>query len=94
MHDGKAVSLAILMSDAFGGPTTDGIDDVGWAFNGAEAIPQTVPEGVDDTSVRHPWLQPFIERRTGRVRIALGLTAVFGEGEGRACIHDPVRCPE
>ena len=32
MHDGKAVSFAILMSDAFGGPTADGIDDVGRAL--------------------------------------------------------------
>ena len=39
MHDGKAVSLAILMADAFGRPTPDGVDDVGWAFNGTEAIP-------------------------------------------------------
>ena len=91
MHDGKAVSLAILMADAFGGPTADGIDDVGRAFNGTKAISQTVPEGVDDTPIRHPWLQPFIQRRTGGVRIALGFAAVFGEGEGRACIHDPVR---
>ena len=60
MHDGKAVTLAILMADAFGGPTADGIDDVGWAFNGTEAIAQTVTEGVDDTSIRHPWLQPFV----------------------------------
>ena len=93
MHDSKAVSLAILMADAFGGPTADGIDDVGWAFNGTEAIAQTVPEGVDDTSIRHPWLQPFVQCRTGRVRIALGFAAIFWEGEGRACIHDPVRCP-
>ena len=38
MHDDKAVSLAILMSNALGGPTADGIDDVGWAFNGTEAV--------------------------------------------------------
>ena len=48
------------MADAFGRPTTDGIDDVGGAFNGAETIAQTVPEGVDHTSFRHPWLQPFV----------------------------------
>ena len=82
------------MAYAFGRPTTDGIDDVGWAFNGTEAIAQTVTEGVDDTSLRHPWFQPFVQRRTGRVRIALGFAAVFGEGEGRACILNPVRCPE
>ena len=35
MRDGKSVSLAILMSDAIGGPTADGIDDVSRAFNGA-----------------------------------------------------------
>ena len=81
------------MADAFGCPTTDGIDDVGWAFNGTKAISQTVPEGVDDTPIRHPWLQPFVQRRTGRVRIALGFAAVFGEGEGRASFQDPVRCP-
>ena len=94
MHDSKAMSFAILMADAFGGPTADGVDDVGWAFNGAEALPQTVPEGVDDASIWHPWLKPFVQRRTGRVRIALGITAVFWEGEGRACILNPVRCPE
>ncbi len=93
MHDGKAVSLAILMSDALGHPTADSIDDVGWAFNGAEAIPQTVPEGVDDASIWHSWLQPFVQRRTGRVRIALGFAAVFGEGEGRAGFQDPMCCP-
>jgi len=64
MHDSKAVSLAILMADAFGGPTANGIDDVGRAFNGTEAIPQTVTEGVDDTSIRHAWFQPFVQRRT------------------------------
>ena len=84
MQDVKAVSLAILMADASGCPTADGVDDIGWTFNGAEAIPQTVPEGVDDASIRHTWLQPFVQRRTGGVRIALGFAAVFGEGEGRA----------
>ena len=82
MHDAKAMPFAILMANAFGGPTTDGIDDVGRAFDGTEAIAQTVPEGVDDTSIRHPWLQPFVQRSTGRVRIALGFVAVFGEGKG------------
>ena len=72
------------MTDAFGCPTANGIDDVGWAFNGTEAIPQTVTKGVDDTTIRHPWLQPFVQRRTGRVGIRLGLAAVFWEGEGGA----------
>ena len=94
MHDAKAVPLTILMADALSRPTTNGIDDVGWAFNGTEAIAQTVPEGVDDTSIRHPWLQPFVQRSTGRVRIALGFVAVFGEGEAVAGVYDPVRCPE
>ena len=64
MHDGKAVPLGILMVDVFGRPTTDGIDDVGRAFDGTEAIPQTVPERLDDTPIRHPWLQPFVQCRT------------------------------
>ena len=61
MHDGKAVSLAILMTDAFGSPSTDGIDDVGRAFDGTEAIAQAVSERVDDTSIRHPRLQPLVQ---------------------------------
>ena len=60
MHDSKAVSLAILMANTFSRPTADGIDDVGRAFNGTEAIAQTVSEGVDDTSFRYPRLQPFV----------------------------------
>ena len=60
MRDGKSVPFAILMSNALGAPTTDGIDNVGWAFYGTEAVPQTVPEGVDDTSIRHTWLEPFV----------------------------------
>ena len=81
------------MADAFSRPATDGVDDVGRAFDGTEAVTQAVSEGVDDTSIRHPWFQPFIERRTCRVRIALGFAAVFGEGEDGACILDPMRCP-
>ena len=49
------------MADAFGGPTADGIDDVGRAFDGTEAIPQTVPEGVDDTSLWHPRPEPLVD---------------------------------
>ena len=82
------------MADAFGGPAADGIYNVGWTFNGTEAIAQTVPEGVDHTSFRHPWCQPFVQRSTGGIRIALGLTAVFGEGEAVASVCDPVCCPE
>ena len=82
------------MADTFGGPTTDGIDDFGWTFNGTEAIPQTMPEGVDDAAIRHSWLQPFVQRRAGRVRIALGFAAVFGEGEAVTSVYDPLPCPE
>ena len=34
MHDAKAMPFAILVTDAFGRPTTAGINDVGWAFDG------------------------------------------------------------
>ena len=30
--------MAILMADAFGRPSADGIDDVGGAFNGTETV--------------------------------------------------------
>ena len=82
------------MADAFGRPTTDGIDDVGRAFDGTETVTQTVPEGVDDTSVRYTWFQPFVQCCTCRVRIALGFAAIFWEGEGGAGLQDPLCCPE
>ena len=37
MHDGKAVSLGILMAVAFGVPTTDCIDDIDKAVEGIKA---------------------------------------------------------
>ena len=37
MHDGKAVTLAILMTDAFGRPTCYGIDDVDKAVEGKKS---------------------------------------------------------
>ena len=58
------------MADAFGCPTADGIDDVGWAFYGTEAITQTVTEGVDWhgscllKSVRHFYDCSFLPRET------------------------------
>ena len=80
MHDAKAMPLAILVTNAFSSPTTDGINDVGWAFDGTETVTQTVPKGVDDASIRYPWLQPSVQRSNCRVRIALGSAPVFGEG--------------
>ena len=59
------------MSDTFGGPTTDGIDDFRWTFNGTEAIPQAMPEGVDDTSIRYIWLHPFVQSVACIVCLAL-----------------------
>ena len=37
MHDGKGVPLGILMAVAFGGPTTDCIDDIDMAVEGIKA---------------------------------------------------------
>ena len=81
------------MADTFGCPTADGVDDFGWTFNSTEAIPQAMPEGVDDASIRHTRLQPFVQRRAGRVGIALGFAAIFGKGEGGTVFQDPLRCP-
>ena len=36
-----------------------------------------MPERVDHTATWNTRLEPFVERRTGRVRITLGLVAVF-----------------
>ena len=86
--------LAIAVANAFGRPTADSIDDVDRTFNGAESIPQAVAEGVDDATIRHSWLQPFVQCRTGGVGIAFDFAAVFGESEGRAVLLDPMSCPE
>ena len=51
MRDSDTMPLAILMANAYGGPTSDGINDVGWAFNGSEMVPWAVSERVDDTSI-------------------------------------------
>ena len=37
MHNDKGVPLGILMTDAFGRPTADGIDDVDKAVEGIKA---------------------------------------------------------
>ena len=60
MRDGKSVTLAIFLAYSCGGPTADGIDDVGWTLDGTEAIPQAETEGVDHTSIWRPWLYPFL----------------------------------
>ena len=53
MDDSKAMPFAILTANAFSCPTTDGIDDVGRAFNDIEAITQVVPEGMHHVFFRH-----------------------------------------
>ena len=82
MHDGKAIPLAILMADAFGCPSADGINDVGRTFYGTKMVTQTMPEGVDDATIQHPWLQPFVQRRTGRVRTSACVVVVTGMRRG------------
>ena len=73
------MSFAILMADAFGGPTTDGIDDVGWAFNGTEAVTQAVPEGVDDTSIRHRGFSHLFSAALAELALHLASPQYFGK---------------
>ena len=40
-----------------------------------------MPERVDHTATWNTRLEPFVERRSGRVGITLGLVAVFWEGK-------------
>ena len=78
------MTFSVLMANAFGRPSADGVDDVGGAFNGTESIPQTVTEGLDDAPIGQQRVKPCVQRSTGRVGIAFGFVAVFEEGEGRA----------
>ena len=52
MHDSKAVSLAILMADAFGCPTADGVDDVDKAVEGIKAN-WTAKKGYGAIELKH-----------------------------------------
>ena len=42
---------------------------------------------MNHTSVRNARLQPLVDSCAGRVCVALGFAAVFGEGEGGASIR-------
>ena len=64
MHDDKAVSLAILIADAFGGPTADGMDDV-HASSGIETICQIQPEPfVQETLYASSTLTDPVEQKS------------------------------
>ena len=104
MHDGKAVTLAILMADAFGCPTADGIDDVCWTSDSQKTIPQTVPEGVDDTSIRHSRLQPFVQCHEFTVNVDQGISryrqplllclVILDEGAAEDSGHGQIMFPD
>ena len=53
-----------------------------------------MPERVDHTATWNTRLEPFVERRTGRVGITLGLVAVFWEGKLMVLLYDLLCCPE
>jgi len=53
-----------------------------------------MPERVDHTATWNTRLEPFVERRTGRVGITLGLVAVFWEGKLMALLYDLLCCLE
>ena len=52
MHDGKGVPLGILMAVAFGGPTTDCIDDIDKAVEGIKAN-WTAKKGYGAIELKH-----------------------------------------
>ena len=52
MHDGKAMSLAILMAYTFGGPAADGVDDVDKAVEGIKAN-WTAKKGYGAIELKH-----------------------------------------
>ncbi len=52
MHDGKGVPLGIFMAVAFGGPTTDCIDDIDKAVEGIKAN-RTAIKGHGAVKVEH-----------------------------------------
>ena len=52
MHNGKAVSLAILMAYTFGGTAADGVDDVDKAVEGTKAN-WTAKKGYGAIELKH-----------------------------------------
>ena len=59
-----------------------------------ETVNSKVEEQLIGRRALFETLQPVVQCRTCRVRIALGFAAVFGEGEAVASVYDPVCCPE
>ena len=56
-----AVTIAIRLTDASRGPAANLVNHVGRALYSPQAVSERVSEGVDDTSLRHPWPEPLVD---------------------------------
>ena len=77
----QRVARSVALTDRCSRPATDLIDDVRRTFTCAEPVSKTVPEGVDDTSIRYKWLDPLVQSIAGVVCLALRGGAVSRKQE-------------
>ena len=56
-----AVAITISLTYTNRGPTTYLVNHVGSALYGPQAVFKRVSEGVDDTSLWHPWPEPLVD---------------------------------
>ena len=55
------VTIAICLTDASCSPATYLVNHVGRTLHGPQAVSERVSEGVDDTSLWHPWTKPLVD---------------------------------
>ena len=56
-----AVAIAIRLTDANRGQAAYLVNHVGRTLHGPQAVSERVSEGVDDTSLWHPWTKPLVD---------------------------------
>ena len=56
-----AVAITIRLTDASCGPAAYLVNHVGRTLHGPQAVSERVSEGVDNTSLWHPWPEPFVD---------------------------------
>jgi hypothetical protein len=68
VKDVQFVSGSVRLTDTFRFPTANLVDDIGWTFNGTEAVSEGVSERVDHHAFSIDLrLQPLVQRGAGAV---------------------------
>ena len=55
------MSLTILMANTFGCPTANSVNYVSGTFDSPQPVSETMPERVDDASIRNTRFEPLVQ---------------------------------